>query len=186
MGCSALLEGIFPTQGSSLCRLYLLHWQVGSLPLAPTGKPSHYFDFFPFCLPWSDGAGCHDLSFKPALSLFSSVLIKTRVSLHFLPLERFHQHIWGCWCSSCRSWLLLETHPAQHFSWCAQHIGWICESRQPCCTPFSIVNQSVIQYRALTVAYWPAYSFLRRQGRWSGIPICLRAFHSLLWHTQRL
>ena len=35
MGCHALLEGIFPTQGPNLCLLYLLHWQVGSLPLVP-------------------------------------------------------------------------------------------------------------------------------------------------------
>ena len=26
-------RGIFPTQGSNLCLLRLLHWQVGSLPL---------------------------------------------------------------------------------------------------------------------------------------------------------
>ena len=33
-GCHALLQGIFPTQGSNLCFLRLLHWQMGSLPLA--------------------------------------------------------------------------------------------------------------------------------------------------------
>ena len=32
---SSLLQGIFPTQGSKTCFLYLLHWQAGSLPLAP-------------------------------------------------------------------------------------------------------------------------------------------------------
>ena len=35
-GCHFLLQGIFQTQGSYL---RLLHWQVGSLPLAPPGKP---------------------------------------------------------------------------------------------------------------------------------------------------
>ena len=30
----------------------------------------------------------------------------------------------------------------------------------------------------------PAYRFLRRQVRWSGIPISLRIFHSLLWSIQ--
>ena len=35
-----------------------------------------------------------------------------------------------------------------------------------------------------TVASWPAYTFLRRQVRWSGIPIFFRIFHSLLWSTQ--
>ena len=34
-GCHALLQGIFPTQGSNLCLLRLLHWQAGSLPLVP-------------------------------------------------------------------------------------------------------------------------------------------------------
>ena len=37
-----LLQGIFPTHGSNSCLLLtspLLHWQVGSLPLAPPGKP---------------------------------------------------------------------------------------------------------------------------------------------------
>ena len=38
VGCHALLQGIFPTQGSNLCLLGLLHWQVGSLPLAPPGN----------------------------------------------------------------------------------------------------------------------------------------------------
>ena len=36
VGCHFLLQGIFPTQGSNLCHLHLLHWQVGSLP---PGKP---------------------------------------------------------------------------------------------------------------------------------------------------
>ena len=42
VGCHALLQGIFLTQGSNLCLLRLLHWQAGSLPLAPPGKPSLY------------------------------------------------------------------------------------------------------------------------------------------------
>ena len=39
VGCHFLLQGIFPPQGSNLALLHLLHWQVGSLPLAPPGKP---------------------------------------------------------------------------------------------------------------------------------------------------
>ena len=38
-GCHALLQEIFPTQGSNPHLLCLLHWQAGSLPLAPPGKP---------------------------------------------------------------------------------------------------------------------------------------------------
>ena len=39
VGCHDLLQYIFLTQGSNLCLLNLLHWQAGSLPLAPLGKP---------------------------------------------------------------------------------------------------------------------------------------------------
>ena len=34
-----LSRGIFPTWESKLCPLCLLHWQMGSLPLVPLGKP---------------------------------------------------------------------------------------------------------------------------------------------------
>ena len=40
MGCHALLQGILPSQGSNPCLLCVLHWQEGSLPLAPPVKPS--------------------------------------------------------------------------------------------------------------------------------------------------
>ena len=56
---------------------------------------------------------------------------------------------------------------------------------QPSCTPFPIWNQSVVPCPVLTVASWPAYRFLRRQVRWSGIPISLRIFNSLLWSTVK-
>ena len=39
VGCHALLQGIFLTQGWNLYLLCLLHWQAGSLPLEPPGKP---------------------------------------------------------------------------------------------------------------------------------------------------
>ena len=55
---------------------------------------------------------------------------------------------------------------------------------QPWRTPFPIWNQSVVPCPVQTVASWPAYRFLKRQVRWSGIPISWRIFHSLLWSTQ--
>ena len=38
--CHALLQGVFLTQGSNPPILCLLHWQAGSLPLVPSGKPN--------------------------------------------------------------------------------------------------------------------------------------------------
>ena len=57
-------------------------------------------------------------------------------------------------------------------------------NRQPCHTPFSILNQSVVPCLVLTVASRSVSRFLRRQVRWSGIPISFRIFHSLLWSTK--
>ena len=36
----AILQWVFLTQGLNPCLLYLLHWQVGSLPLAAPGGPT--------------------------------------------------------------------------------------------------------------------------------------------------
>ena len=38
MGCHHILQGIFLTQGWNPHLLYLLHWQVGSLPLSHLEK----------------------------------------------------------------------------------------------------------------------------------------------------
>ena len=41
VGCRALIQGIFPTQGSKPGLSCLLHWQAGSLSLAPPGKSKY-------------------------------------------------------------------------------------------------------------------------------------------------
>ena len=40
VGCHALLQRIFLTQGWNPCLLRLLRWLMGSFPLVPPGKPS--------------------------------------------------------------------------------------------------------------------------------------------------
>ena len=61
------------------------------------------------------------LSFKPAFPLSSFTLIKRLFgSSSLLVIRMWSSTIWGCWCFSCLSWFHLLTHPAQHFSWCAQ------------------------------------------------------------------
>ena len=46
VGCHALLQGIFPTQGSNPRLFCLLHWQAGSLPPVPPGKPRLHEAYF--------------------------------------------------------------------------------------------------------------------------------------------
>ena len=45
MGCHFLLQGVFLTQKLNPHLLHLLHWQAGSLPLAPPGKPLYFLVF---------------------------------------------------------------------------------------------------------------------------------------------
>ena len=59
VGCHALLQGIFLTQGSNPHLLHLLHWQVGSLPLALPGKPIHRANCPPQGLLPRDGGSRH-------------------------------------------------------------------------------------------------------------------------------
>ena len=56
VGCHALLQMIFLTQGLNLCHLCLLLWQAGSLPLAPPGKPQVLGT--QFCLTLCDPMDC--------------------------------------------------------------------------------------------------------------------------------
>ena len=72
--------------------------------------------------------------------------------------------------------------PACHMMYSAHKLNKQGDNIQPWRTPFPIWNQSVVPCPVLTVASWPAYRFLRRQVRWSGIPISLRIIHSFLWH----
>ena len=56
---------------------------------------------------------------------------------------------------------------------------------QPWHTPFPILNQSIVPYSVLTVASWSAYRFLRRQVRWSGIPISKNFPQFVVIHTVK-
>ena len=44
---------------------------------------------------------------------------------------------------------------------------------------------SQLFHSVLTVASWPTYRFLRRQVRWSGIPISLRVFQFVMIYTVK-
>ena len=74
--------------------------------------------------------------------------------------------------------------PAFHTMYSAYKLNKHGDNIQPWCTPFPILNQSIVSYLVLTVASCPAYRFLRRQVIWSSIPISLRIFYNLLWSTQ--
>ena len=50
---------------------------------------------------------------------------------------------------------------------------------------FPIRNQSVVPCPVLTVDFWPAYRFLKRQVRWSSITISWRIFQFVVIHIVK-
>ena len=157
----------FGAQGKELCQCFLC---------------------FPFYLLWSDGMDAtilafQMLGFKPAFSLSSLTLIKrlfnssllsaiSVISSAHLMLLMFSPAILIPACDS--------SSPAFHMMYPAYKLNKQGDNIQLWRTPFPILNQSVVSCPVLTVASCPAYRF----HRWSGIPISLRIFHSLLWSTQ--
>ena len=150
---------------------------------------------FPICLPWSDGTGCHDLSFfecwvllsfKSAFSLSSFSFIKRPFSSSLLSVIRVVS------CAYLRLWILLSailipacasSSLAFHMMYSAYKLTKQGDNIQPWHTPFPIWIQSIVPCLVLTVASWPAYRFLRRQVRWSGYShLFRREKHLLLPH----
>ena len=118
------------------------------------------------------------LSFTFIKRLFSSSSLSAirKVSSAYLRLLIFLPEILIPAC--------LSSSLAFHMMYSAYKINKQDDNIQPWRTPFPIWNQSVIPCPVLTVASYPAYRFLKRQVMWSGIPISLRNFLSLLWSTQ--
>ena len=127
------------------------------------------------------------LSFKPTFSLSSFTFIKRLfsssslsaikvVSSAYLRLLIFLPAVFILACAS--------SSPAFLMMYSAYKLNKQGDNIQPWRIPFLIWNKSVVPCPVLTVALLPAYRFLRRPVRWSGIPISLRIFHSLLWSTQ--
>ena len=94
-----------------------------------------------------------------------------------------HLHIWGYWYFYQKSLLqLCFLQPSiSHDVLCikVKQAGWQIQSW---CIAFPIWKQSIV-CPVLTVSSWPAYTFLRKQVRWSGIPISFRIFHNLSKHS---
>ena len=134
---------------------------------AQKNKVSHCFHCFPIHLPWSDGTGCHDLSFlrmlsfKPTFSLSSFTFIKRLFSFSSLSAIRV--------VSSAYLRLLIfllailipayaSSSPAFLMMYSAYKFNKQGDNIQPSHTTFPIWNQSVVPCPVLTVASWPAYS----------------------------
>ena len=128
------------------------------------------------------------LSCKPTFSLSSFTYIKRLFSSSLLSAIRVVSSAYlrllifllailiPAWASSS---------PEFHMMYSAYKLNKQGDNIQPWRTSFPIWKQSIVSCPVLTVASWPAYRFLRRQVRRSGIPISWRIFHSVLWSTRQ-
>ena len=138
---------------------------------SPGKKICYCFHFFPFYLPWSDWM-LWSLFFECWVlnQLFhcSFTLIKRLFSSSSLSAIRVIASAYLRW------WWFLPTvliptcdssSLAFRMMYSAYKLNKENDNIQPWCTPFPILNQSVVSCQILSVASWPAYKFLRRQER---------------------
>ena len=157
-------------------------------------KVCHYLPSFPNCLPWSDGAGCHDLSFFEHLN-FEFMQASSHSSFTFIKRLFDSSSLSAITVVSSEYQRLLITLPEILCPACASSSLTVCmvysayklnrqsDNIQTWCTPFPMLSQSFLPCQVITVASWPAHRFLMRQVSWCAIPVSLRILHSLLWST---
>jgi len=126
------------------------------------------------------------LSFMPAFSLSSFTFIKRLFSCSSLSAIRVESSVYlrlliflpEILIPACAS-----TRPIFCMIYSAYKLNKQGNNIQPWHTPLPIWNQSIVPCPVLTIGFWSAYRFLRKQVRWSGVPISLGIFLSLLWST---
>ena len=127
------------------------------------------------------------LSFKPSFSLSSFTFIKRLFSSSFSRLRVVSSAyirlliflpaiLISAYASSSPGFLMMYS---------AYKLNKQGDNIQLLRAPFHIWNQSIIPCPVLTVASWPAYRFLKRQVRWSGIPISFSIFQFVMIHTVK-
>ena len=165
---------------------------------AQKNKIWHCFQCFPFYLPWSDGTGCHDLSFlmlsfKPTFSLssftfikrlfsFSSlyairVVLSTYLRLIFLPAILIPA------CDSSRPAFCM-----MHFAYKLNRQG---DNIQPWCAPFPIWNQSICSMSGSNYCFLTYIQISQEAGQvvwyshlFQNFPVCGDPHSQRLWHSQ--
>ena len=123
------------------------------------------------------------LSFKPAFSLSSFTFIKRLFSSSSLSVIRVVLSAYP----RLLIFLILPCNsscPVFHKMYAAYKLNKQTNTL-PWCTHFPILDQSTVPCLVLTDAFRSAYRFLRRQVRWSVIPIPLRIFQFVVNHTVK-
>ena len=122
------------------------------------------------------------LSFKAAFSLSSFTLIKRLFSFSLLSAIRVVSSAY-LRLLICLPAILILACESSSLAFCMMYSAYKLNKQgdniQPRYTPFPILNQFIVSYLVLIVAFWPAYRFLRRQ-----VFPSLEESSRLLWSTQ--
>ena len=157
---------------------------------AQKNKVWHCFHCFPIYFPWSGGPDAMIfvfwmLSFKPTSSLSSFTFIKRLLSFSllsgirvvsspYLSLLIFLPEILIPACAS--------SSPAFHMMYSEYKLNKQGDNIQPWHTLFQFWTS--LLFHVQFYCFLTCTRYLRKQVRWSGIPISWRIFHSLLWSIQ--
>ena len=128
------------------------------------------------------------LSFKPIFSISFFTFIKrlfSSSSLSAIRVVSFAYLRLLIFLLAILSLACVSSSPAFRMIYSACKLNKQDDNIQAWRTPFPIWIQSVVPCPVLTVASWPAYRFLRKQVRWSGILISLRIFQFVVIHTVK-
>ena len=111
------------------------------------------------------------LSFKPAFSLSCFTFIKRLFSSSSLSAFKVVSSAYLRLLIFLPA-IMIPAYDSSSWAFCMMYSAYklneLGDNIQPWGTPSPVWNQSVVPY---PVASWPAYRFLRRKVRWSGIPI---------------
>ena len=128
------------------------------------------------------------LSFKPDFSFSFFTLIKRLFSSSLLYAIRMVSSAYLRLLIFLPA-VLIPAFDSSNPAFCMKYSAWKLnkqgDNMQTCCILFPVLNQSVVPCSILTVASWPTYRFLRRQVRWSGVPISSRIFQLLVIYTVK-
>ena len=128
------------------------------------------------------------LSFKSTFSLSSFTFIKSLFSFSLLSTIRVVSSAYLRLLIFLPA-ILIPAYASSSLAFCLMYSAYMLNKQgdnvQSWCTPFLIWNQSDVPRPVLTVSSWPAYRFLRRQVRRSGIPISWRIFQFVVIHTVK-
>ena len=109
------------------------------------------------------------LSFKPTFSLSSFTFIKRLFSSSWLSAKRVVSSAYLRLLIFLPA-ILIPACASYNLAFCMMYSAYKLNKQGDNIQPWWW-NQSVVLCPVLTVASWPAYRFLRRQVRWSGIPL---------------